>query len=46
MIKKVSLAKTKLSTIEVLIPKALIASNISYIDFVSATMLKKYNDIK
>ena len=41
------LPKTKLNTIEVLISKALIDSNISFIEFVSVNnVLKEYVDMK
>ena len=44
---RVLLAKTKLNTIEVLISKALIDSNISHNEFVSANnMLREYDDLK
>ena len=44
--KIVLLAKSKLSSIEVLISKALIDSNISYDEFVLINVLKEYDNMK
>ena len=45
--KIVVLAKTKLNTVEVLISKALIDSNISHDEFISVNnVLKEYDDMK
>ena len=40
------LAKSKLSSLEVLISKALIDSNISHDEFVLINVIKEYDDMK
>ena len=40
------LAKSKLSSLEVLISKALIDSNISHDEFVLTNVIKEYDDMK
>ena len=44
--KKVLLAKSKLNSVELLISKALIDSNIIHNEFDSINVVKEYNDMK